>query len=73
MVWWEGVLNNNNLVAYINAQTARASSGTISFSLTAVNGDPGFYNFDFNNTGSGGTGWYEMQSYGTGSISVTTY
>jgi hypothetical protein len=71
VVWWEGVLNNNNNTSYTNTISQQTSSGTISFSLSSPSS--GVWYFDFNNAGSGGSGWYDKQDYGSGSVTVTTY
>jgi hypothetical protein len=71
VVWWEGVLNNNNVTSYTNTISQQTSSGSISFSLSSPSA--GVWNFDFNNAGSGGSGWYDKQDYGSGSVTVTTY
>jgi hypothetical protein len=71
VVWWEGVLNNNDNTSYTNTQTQQTSGGNISFTLSSPSS--GVWNFDFNNAGSGGTGWYDKQDYGSGSVTVTTY
>lgn len=71
VVWWEGILNNNNNQSFTNTMTQQTSGGNISFTLSSPSA--GVWNFDFNNAGSGGTGWYDKQDYGSGSVTVTTY
>jgi hypothetical protein len=71
-VYWEGFVNENDNAGYSHAVNTRTSGGSISYTFTD-NGD-GTYDWDFNNSGSPGTGsimFYEAA--GDATITVTTY
>ena len=70
--YWEGVLNNNYNTSYTNViSSLNGGGGTIT--LTVSSPTSGTWNFDFNNTSSGGYGWYDKEDIGSGSVTVTTY
>ncbi len=73
VVYWEGYLNNNNNSGYNHSLNVKTSGGTISYSFT--NNFDGTFDWDFNSTGSGGYGSYEVESVGGSvpSVSITTY
>jgi hypothetical protein len=69
LVYWNGYINNNNNTSYNHPLDTRTTGSAISYSFTD-NGN-GTFDWDFNNTGSGGYGSFLVEQVGGGEATVT--
>jgi hypothetical protein len=69
LVYWNGYINNNNNVSYNHPLDTRSNGSAITYSFTD-NGN-GTFDWDFNNTGSGGYGTFLVEQVGGGEATVT--
>ena len=74
LVFWEGYVNNNNNMAYSYQIATNASSGTIDYAFSTESGSVSYFNWDFNDHDSPGSGTITLEEVkGNASIIITNW